>query len=164
MANSKIVAEKASVVEEIKEKFQNAKSVVLFDYRGLTVSESTELRKKLKEVGSDYKIYKNTLTKRAIDELKLDLDSALVGPNAISFGTDDLSAVKVISDFAKAHNALEMKIGIVDGKVANQDELKEYAEIPSREGLLTMLAGGMIATVKDLSICLNLYAEEKEEQ
>ena len=73
MANSKIIERKAGIVSEIKEKFENAKSVVLFDYRGLTVSEVTELRKKLREVGSDYKVYKNTMTTRALEELKISL-------------------------------------------------------------------------------------------
>ena len=161
MANSKIIERKAGIVSEIKEKFENAKSVVLFDYRGLTVSEVTELRKKLREVGSDYKVYKNTMTSRALDELKIDLNDYLTGPNAITFGSDELSIVKILSDFAKEHEKLELKAGIIDGKVAGLEEIKQYASIPSREGLLTMLAGGLMATVRDLSICLDLYSNEK---
>ena len=163
MANAKIIEQKKAVVKEIKEKFDNSKSVVLFDARGLKVSEVNELRRKLRESDSDYKVYKNTLTKRAVDETDYDLTSYLEGPTAISFSSDELAPVKVISEFAKSHEALELKAGIVEGKVANVDELKEYAKIPSREGLLTMLAGGMIATVRDLSICLDLYSKEKEE-
>ena len=163
MANAKIIEKKAEVVSEIKEKFENAKSVVLFDYRGLTVAEVTELRKALREANSDYTVYKNTLAKRAVDELNIELGEFLKGPSAISFSTDELSPVKVISEFAKKHNALELKAGIVEGKVANAAELEEYAKIPSRDGLLTMLAGGMIGTVRDLSICLDLYSKEKEE-
>ena len=161
MANSKIIERKAGIVSEIKEKFENAKSVVLFDYRGLTVSEVTELRKKLREVGSDYKVYKNTMTSRALDELKIDLNDYLTGPNAITFGSDELSIVKILSDFAKEHDKLELKAGVIDGKVAGLEEIKQYASIPSREGLLTMLAGGLMATVRDLSICLDLYSNEK---
>ena len=160
MANSKIIERKAGIVSEIKEKFENAKSVVLFDYRGLTVSEVTELRKKLREVGSDYKVYKNTMTSRALDELKIDLNDYLTGPNAITFGSDELSIVKILSDFAKDHEKLELKAGVIDGKVAGLEEIKQYASIPSREGLLTMLAGGLMATVRDLSICLDLYSNE----
>lgn len=162
MANTKIIEEKSKVVSEIKDRLQEAKSVVLFDYRGLSVAEVTELRRKLRENGSDYKIYKNTLTRRAVEESKLGLEDYLTGPNAISFGTDELSIVKVLSDFSKDHKALELKAGIIDGKVANAEELAKYASIPSREGLLTMLAGGLIGTVKDLSIALNLLAEQKE--
>ena len=162
MANAKIIEQKAGVVSEIKEKFENAKSVVMFDYRGLSVAEVTELRRKLREAGADYKVYKNTLTKRALDELNINMDEYLAGPSAISFGTDELSIVKVINDFAKEHDALELKAGIVEGKVAGLEDLKRYAAIPSRDMLLTMLAAGLMGTVRDLSICLDLYSKEKE--
>ena len=162
MANQKIIEQKASVVSEIKDRLSNAKSVVMFDYRGLSVEEVTELRRKLREVGADYKVYKNTLTKRAADLLNLDFGESLAGPSAISFGTDELSIVKIISDFAKDHNALELKTGVIEGKVASLDDLKRYASIPSRDTLLTMLAAGLMGTVRDLSICLDLYSKEKE--
>ena len=162
MANAKIIEQKAGVVSEIKERFENAKSVVAFDYRGLSVAEVTELRIKLREAGADYKVYKNTLTKRALDELNIDMGEYLAGPSAIAFGTDELSIVKVINDFAKEHEALELKAGIVEGKVAGLEDLKRYAAIPSRDTLLTMLAAGLMGTVRDLSICLDLYSKEKE--
>ena len=162
MANAKIIEQKAGVVSEIKEKFENAKSVVVFDYRGLSVAEVTDLRRKLRENGADYKVYKNTLTKRALDELNIDMAEYLAGPSAITFGTDELSIVKVLNDFAKEHEALELKAGIVEGKVANLEDLKRYASIPSRETLLTMLAAGLMGTVRDLSICLDLYSKDKE--
>ena len=163
MANAKIIEQKQLVVEEIKEKFNNAKSVVIFDPRGLKVSEVTELRRSLRESGSDYKVYKYTLAKRALVDSGLELDSYLEGPTAISFSTDELAPVKILSDFAKTHEALELKAGVVEGKVATLEDLNSYAAIPSREGLLTMLAGGLIGTVRDLSICLDLYTKEKEE-
>lgn len=163
MANAKILEQKQVVIDEIKEKFANAKSIVLFDPRGLKVSEVTELRRSLRESGSDYKVYKNTLTKRAIADSGLELDNYLEGPTAISFSSDELAPVKIISEFAKNHEALELKAGVVEGKVANVEELNSYASIPSREGLLTMLAGGLMGTVRDLSICLDLYSKEKEE-
>ena len=163
MANAKILEQKQVVIDEIKEKFANAKSIVLFDPRGLKVSEVTELRRSLRESGSDYKVYKNTLAKRAIADSGLELDNYLEGPTAISFSSDELAPVKIISEFAKNHEALELKAGVVEGKVANVEELNSYASIPSREGLLTMLAGGLMGTVRDLSICLDLYSKEKEE-
>ena len=162
MANAKIIEQKAGVVSEIKEKFENAKSVVAFDYRGLSVAEVTELRRKLRDAGADYKVYKNTLTKRALDELNINMSEYLAGPSAIAFGTDELSIVKIINDFAKEHEALELKAGIVEGKVAGLEDLKRYAAIPSRDMLLTMLAAGLMGTVRDLSICLDLYSKEKE--
>ena len=163
MANAKIIEQKAAVVSEIKEKFDNAKSIVLFDARGLKVSEVNELRRALRETDSDYKVYKNTLTRRAVEETGYDLNSYLIGPTAISFSSDELAPVKVLSDFAKKHENLKLKAGVVEGKVANVEELNSYALIPSRDGLLTMLAGGMIGVVRDLSICLDLYSKEKEE-
>lgn len=163
MANAKIIEQKATVVSEIKDRFEKASSVVLFDYRGLSVSEVTELRRKLRESGADYKVYKNTLTKRALNELNIDMNEYLEGPSAVSFGTDELTIVKVLSDFAKDHNALELKAGIVEGKVATSDDLKRYAAIPSRDMLLTQLAAGLMGTVRDLSICLDLYGKQKEE-
>lgn len=162
MANAKIIEQKATVVSEIKDRFENAKSVVMFDYRGLSVSEVTELRKKLRENGADYKVYKNTLTKRALDELNINMDEYLAGPSAVTFGTDELSIVKILNDFSKEHQALELKAGIIEGKVASLEDLKRYAAIPSRDMLLTMLAAGLMGTVRDLSICLDLYAKGKE--
>ncbi len=163
MASTKVIEQKQTVVSEIKEKFDNAKSVVLFDYRGLTVSEATELRKTLRESDSDYKVYKNTLTKRATNEKGLNLNEYLEGPTAISFSSDELAPVRILSEFAKSHEALQLKAGIVEGKIVDREELSKYAQIPSREGLLTMLAGGMIGVVRDLSICLDLYSKEKEQ-
>ena len=163
MANAKILEKKAEVVSEIKGKFENAKSVVVFDPRGLNVSEVTELRRALRDNGSDYKVYKNTLTKRAVDSLDIKLDEYLEGPSAISFSEDELAPVRVISDFAKKHDKLELKAGIVEGKVVDARELTKYAAIPSRDTLLTMLASGLMGTVRNLSICLDLYAKQKEE-
>ena len=162
MANASILAKKQEVIDEIKERIQNAHGVVLFDYRGITDSEAKELRRSLRNCGSDYKVYKNTLTKRALDELNIDMNEYLAGPSAVSFGTDELSIVKILSDFSKEHDALQLKAGIVEGKVATSDDLKRYAAIPSRDTLLTQLAAGLMGTVRDLSICLDLYAKEKE--
>lgn len=162
MANAKIIEKKALVVDEIKGKFENAKSVVVFDPRGLTVAEVTELRRALRESGSDYKVYKNTLAKRAANTLDIKLDEYLEGPSAISFSSDELAPVKIISEFAKKHDKLELKAGIVEGKVVAANELAAYAAIPSREGLLTMLAAGLMGNVRDLAICLDLYSKEKE--
>lgn len=163
MANAKILEKKAEVVSEIKDKFANAKSVVIFNPRGLTVTEVTELRRTLRDNSSDYKVYKNTLTKRAVDSLDIKLDEYLEGPSAISFSSDELAPVRVISEFAKNHDKVELKAGIVEGKVVGASELAKYAAIPSREGLLTMLAAGLMGTVRDLSICLDLYSKQKEE-
>ena len=159
MASEKILMQKQTVIDEIKERAQNAKTIVLFDYRGITDSEAKELRCKLRESNSDYKVYKNTLMARAFN----DLSEGLNGPSAFAYGEDQVAPIKTLSDFAKEHPALVLKVGIVDGEKADQAKLAEYATLPSREGLLTMLAGGMIGLVKDLSICLDLYSQQKEE-
>jgi large subunit ribosomal protein L10 len=162
MANQKIIEGKQQVVTEIAEKMKNAATYVLFEYRGLTVTETNELRRKLKESGSEYKVYKNTLTKRALDSINVNLDEHLNGPKAIAFGDDAVAPIKVLSDFAKKHKALEIKVGVVDGEIADEKMLAELASIPSREGLLTMLAGGLMGVVRDLSICLDLYSQDLE--
>ncbi len=162
MASEKILNEKKLIVKEIIDNIKNSESVILFQYQGLSVSDLSELRNKLNEIDSTVKIYKNTLLKRALDELKINMDEFLDGPNAILFGKELLEPIKIISNFAKDHDKLNIRVGIISGDVASLDEIKKYANIPSREGLLTMLAGGMIQYVKDLSISLNLYAEKLE--
>lgn len=163
MASESILKQKQLVIDEIKERVQGAKTIVLFDYRGITDSEAKELRVKLRESNSDYKVYKNTLMARAFNELNIDLNESLNGPSAFAFGEDQIAPIKVLSEFAKNHPALVLKVGIVDGEKADQAKLAEYATIPSREGLLTMLAGGMMAIPRDLAISLDLYSQQKEE-
>ena len=162
MASEKILNEKKIIVSEIIDNIKNSESVILFQYQGLTVAEMSELRNKLNEVGSNIKIYKNTLLKRALSDINVNMDEFLEGPNAVLFGKTLLEPIKVIAEFAKAHEKLSIRVGIISGDVASLETIKEYASIPSREGLLTMLAGGMIQYVKDLSISLNLYAEQLE--
>lgn len=162
MPSVKSLELKQAVISEIKDKCENAKSLVLFDYRGLTDKEIKDLRNKLRENDSEYKVYKNTLLKLAFKDLKLDFDEVLSGPTAIAFSSDDIAAVKVLSDASKKNEALVLKAGYIEKNVCDKDKLAEFAKIPSREGLYTMLAGGMIEIVKDLSIALNLYADQKE--
>ena len=162
MASAKILEEKKAVVDEIIDNIKNSESVLIFTYQGLTVSELNELRRELKKSDSEVKIYKNTLLKRAVDDLKINLEGFLEGPNAICFGKDLLEPIKVLSKFVKEHENANITVGIIDGAPADLAVIKEYASIPSRDGLLTMLAGGMIQYVKDLAIGLNLYAEQLE--
>lgn len=161
MANVKILERKQGIIDEIANKAKESASIVLVDYQGLTVGETNELRRKLRDIGSDLKIYKNTLTKRALDSLNIDLGE-LGGPKAVAFGTDAVAPIKVLSDYAKDHPALALKIGYVDGAVADEAMLKSLSQIPSREGLLTMLAGGLMQTVKEFAIALDLHAQNLE--
>lgn len=163
MASEKILKQKQTVIDEIKSRVNEANTIVLFDYRGLTDSEAKELRRKLRETNSDYKVYKNTLMARAFNDLNINLNDSLNGPSAFAYGEDQVAPIKILTDFAKNHPALNLKVGIIDGEIADKAKLGEYASLPSRDGLLTMLAGGMIGLVKDLSICLDLYANQKEE-
>ena len=163
MANEKILAKKQEVIDEIKSKVQDSATIVLFDYRGITDNTAKELRRALREAGADYKVYKNTLMARALNDLKIDINANLVGPSALAYGTDQIAPIKVLSEFAKKNDAIILKVGIVDGEISDQEKLAQLATIPSRDGLLTMLAGGMIGIARDLSICLDLYAKQKEE-
>ena len=164
MANQAIIAKKEEVVNEIAERVKNANSIVLFDYRGLTDAEIVELRRKLREENSSYKVYKNTLTKRAFDKLSIKLDDCLEGPSAIATSDDEIAAIKVLAEFAKTHPALELKGGYVDGKEASLEELNKLATIPSRDGLLTMFAAGLMEHVKNVAICLDLHRQNLAEE
>ena len=164
MANPKILEKKQQVIDEIKEKIENSHGVVLFDYRGLLDSEIKELKRALREAGSEYKVYKNTLMHRALSDLNINVDEYLNGPSALAYSTDQIAPIKVLSNFMKNHKAVTLKVGLVDNQVTSSEELEKLATIPSREGLLTMLAGGMLAIPKDLAICLDLYSKQLEEK
>ena len=164
MASAKNLEMKKDIVSEIENSINNSESVILFQYQGLTVSDLKDLRQQLKGTDATVKVYKNTLLKRALDELNYDFDGFLEGPNAILFGKNLLEPIKVLADFAKDHDKLEIRVGIINGSVADLATINEYAAIPSREGLLTMLAAGMMEHVRNLSIALNLYAEQKENE
>lgn len=162
MASSKVLDTKKAIVSEILDKVKSSESVILFEYQGLTVSEVSELRKKLRDASGEVRVYKNTLVKRALDELNIDITDFLEGPNAIMFGKNLLEPIKVISEFQKDHDKMNIRIGIINGERAELSVINEYATIPSYEGLLTMLAAGMMEHVRNLSIGLNLYAEKLE--
>ncbi|ANB55689.1 50S ribosomal protein L10 [Anoxybacillus sp. B7M1] len=157
---------KKQVVAEIAEKFRASKSTIIVDYRGLNVAEVTELRKQLREAGIEFKVYKNTLTRRALAEVGLEgLDEVLTGPNAIAFSNEDVVApAKLLNDFAKAHEALEIKAGIIEGNVATVEEVKALANLPSREGLLSMLLSVLQAPIRNFALVTKAVAEKKEEQ
>lgn len=162
MANVKIIEKKQEIVNEIKEKISDASSILLFEYRGLSVIEMMELRRKLKESDTDLKVYKNTLANRAFNDNNYDMKDELKGPKAIAFGTDAIAPIKVIYEFSKKHPALVIRAGIIDGKITEIDTLEKLASVPSRQELLTMLATGLMATVKDFAICLDLYSQNLE--
>jgi|SRR5690554_5211473 large subunit ribosomal protein L10 len=171
------IDEKKQIVEEIKNKFQEAQSAVLVDYRGLNVEEVTELRAKFRTEGIDYKVYKNTMMRFAVKEAGLeDLLEHLVGPTAVAFGMEEpVGAAKIINEFSKKHKNLEIKAGMVDGKVINIEEVKNLANLPSREELVAKVLGGLNGpivgfanvlqgNIRGLAIALNAIREQKEAQ
>jgi len=162
MANPMILKAKQETIEEIANNVKESSSFIFLDNNGLAVGEMMELRRKLRESDSELKVYKNTLVARALDTLDIDIKSELNGPKVVVFGKDMIEPIKIVSEFMKKHTNLEMKIGIVDGKVALLDELQKLATIPSREGLLTMFASGLMAIPKDFSICLDLHSKNLE--
>ncbi|GAX89332.1 50S ribosomal protein L10 [Effusibacillus lacus] len=157
--------EKAQLVQEISQKLRDSKSTIVTDYRGLTVAEVTELRKKLREAGIEYKVLKNTMTRRATAEVGLsELDQHLTGPTAIAFSYDDVVApAKILNDFAKTHKALELKAGVVEGRVVGLEEVKALAELPSREGLLSMLLSVLQAPMRNFAYAVKQVADQKEQ-
>ena len=156
---------KTENINEIKEKIQESQSIVLVDYRGLNVSELTELRKKYREAGVEYKVYKNTMTRRAISNVDLeDLGETLVGPTAVAFSKDDVIApAKVLHAFAKNHKELEIKGGVIEGKVASLDEIKELSTLPDHDGLVSMLLSVLQAPIRNLAYATKAIAEQTEE-
>lgn len=162
MASEKSLNLKKQTVNEIKDKLKNNKTFLILNYQGLSVPEVAELRRKLREVNTDFKVYKNTLMNIALTDEKIELNDYMQGPNAYLFSSDIIEPIKVVSEFAKAHPALEVRVGLIDNEVADKDLINTYATIPSMEGLLTMLAGGMMEHVRNLSIALNLYGEGLE--
>jgi large subunit ribosomal protein L10 len=163
---SSVIEQKEQIVDEIAEKFKASKSTIVVDYRGLKVAEVTELRKTLREAGVEFKVYKNSMTRRAAEAADLaDLNAALTGPNAIAFSNEDVVApAKILNDFAKKHEALELKAGVIEGNIATVEDVKALAELPSREGLLSMLLSVLQAPIRNLALAAKAVADQKEEQ
>ena len=157
---------KQPVVQAIVNDIEGAQSIVLVDYRGLTVAEDTALRKQLREAGVVYKVCKNTMMKRAFEGTDFaQLDEYLDGPNAIAISKDDATApARILAKFAKDAKALELKAGVVEGQKYDAAALAELAKIPSREELLSRLLGSMQSPITNLARVLNQIAEKVEQQ
>lgn len=153
---------KEAKVQEIREKLEKAQSVVLASYQGLNVEEDTQLRKQLREAGVEYKVYKNTLVTLAAKELGMDgIVEYLEGPVSLAIGYEDATApARILNDFSKEHKKLELKAGLVEGKVFGEAEIKELATIPSKEVLIAKLLGSLKAPVSNFVYLLNAIAEK----
>lgn len=164
MPSAKVLAEKQQTVSEVVEKLKGSACTVLADYRGLSVSQVTELRKQLRDAGIEFHVIKNTLTRLATAEAELtELDEHLKGPTAIAFSTGDVVApAKILSQFAKKNEHLKVKAGVVEGKVVGIEDIKALADLPSREGLLSMLLSVLQAPVRNFALAVKAVADQQE--
>ena len=153
---------KQPIVDEISGVIKDAQSVVVVDYRGLTVSEDTQLRKQLREAGVSYKVYKNTLVSRAVEGTEFEsLRDVLEGPSAFAVSTDDATApARILAKFAKTAPALEIKAGVVEGTYYDAEGMKAIASVPSRDELLSKLLGSLQSPITNLARVLNQIAEK----
>ena len=166
MANQKIIELKIQEVKKIAEKMSSAKSVVIAEYRGLTVGKTEELRKQLREEGCELLVIKNNISRRAAESVGYsDLTSDLKGPNGVVFAFEEsVSAAKVLYNFAKKNPKLKIKSGFVDGDYYGQAQIKEIAVLPSKDMLLAMLASQLYAPLRDLSVGLDLLTKKESEE
>ncbi|WP_274365235.1 50S ribosomal protein L10 [Paenibacillus thermotolerans] len=165
MPNAKVLAEKQQLVTDVASKLRESATTVVADYRGLTVAQVTELRKQLREAGVEFRVIKNTLTRRATAEVGLtELDAHLTGPSVIAFSADAVAPAKILNDFAKKNEHLKVKAGVVEGKVVDAAQIKALAELPSREGLLSMLLSVLQAPVRNFALAVKAVGEKQEAQ
>ena len=153
---------KQPIVQAIAEEIKDAQSVVLVDYRGITVAQDTELRKQLREAGIIYKVYKNTMMKRAFEGTECEaLENCLEGPSAIAISKDDATApARILCKFAKDAPALELKGGVVEGTAYDVAGLTELSKIPSREELLSKLLGSLQSPIANFARVIKQIAEQ----
>ncbi|MDE6047083.1 MAG: 50S ribosomal protein L10 [Anaeroplasmataceae bacterium] len=159
-----ILLQKQKEVAEVSEKMKSSASVVAFKYQGLTVEAFQNLRKSMRELGCEISVIKNNISRRAAKECGYDLDDALVGPIALAFSKDDVVAPsKVLFKVAGENDKIQIVKGVVDGDVYSFDQLKTLSQLPSYETLLTQLAAGMLGTLSQLAIGLNMLVEKGQE-
>lgn len=162
MPNAKVLEEKQQLVNEVVAKLKDSSCTVVADYRGLTVAQVTQLRKTLREAGIEFQVLKNTLVRRATADAELtDLDAVLTGPTAIAFGKDVVAPAKILSDFAKKNDKLQIKGGVVEGRVVDTAQIKALADLPSREGLLSMLLSVLQAPMRNFALAVKAVSEKE---
>ncbi len=163
MANASILQMKEQHVKEIVERLNKAQSVVMFDYRRLTVSEVTALRVEMRKAGVEYLVLKNSMVERACEELNIDssVKEMLKGPSAFAFGYDDAVApAKILKDFIKKTKKCAIKGGIVDGIITDAAGIDALADLPPREVLIARLLGSMMSPISGLAIALDQLAKK----
>lgn len=159
--NQEILKAKEAIVDEVVENIKNSQSVMIVEYRGLTVDETINVRRALREVGASMRVYKNSLVERAAEKLgHEDLKSMLQGPNAVVFSKDVIAGPKVVAKFAKKYENLVIKGGLAEGKVLNESEMKSVAALPGREGLISMLLSCLQAPVRQFACAVKAVADK----
>lgn len=158
------IAKKAELVDIVAEKMKAAASIVVVDARGLTVEQDTVLRRNLRNEGIEYKVIKNGILRRAAEKAGLEgINDIFVGPTAVAFSNEDVVApAKIIFDFAKTADTLEIKGGAIEGAVASVEDVKALATLPNREGLLSMLLSVLQAPVRNVALAVKAVADSKE--
>lgn len=166
MASEKIIKAKEEEVKKLAEKMKNASLVLLTDYRGINVADDTALRKSVREIGAEYTVIKNNITRRALKECGIEsLDEALEGPTAVIIAQEEyLPALKAIYKFAKENEYYVIKGGVLEGNVSSVEELTTLAQLPSREELIAKLAGCLLANVSKLAATLDAVRVKKESE
>jgi large subunit ribosomal protein L10 len=163
MANAKIIETKQQEVDVITTKLRESNCTVIADYRGLNVAQVTQLRKSLRDAGIEFQVLKNSLVSRAAANAQLsELDAILTGPTAVAFGKDVVAPAKIISDFAKKNDALKVKGAVVEGRFIDAAQVKALADLPSRDGLLSMLLSVLQAPVRNFALAVKAVAEKNE--
>ena len=162
----KAIEKKIDEVKSLSEKFKKARSIIAYDYQGLTVSDLTNLRKDLHKENCEISILKNNISKRASEELGYkDLAKELVGPKALAISyEDEIIAAKTLSEFSKQNDKIKLTAGVVAGQVINKEMITKLANIPPRDQLLTMLAVGLISPIRNITIGLNMLKEKQEKE
>ena len=159
-----ILLQKQNEVAELTERIKNSAAVIAFKYQGLTVEAFQQLRRDMRQNGCEVEVIKNNISRRAARECGYNLDDAFVGPVAIVFSKDDVVApAKVLFKAAETNKVIQVVKGVVDGDVYSFDQLETLATLPSYETLLTQLAAGMLGTVRQLAIGLNMLVEQGQE-
>ena len=165
MASEKILNQKKEEVTKLANKIKEAKLVLLTDYRGINVENVTELRAELRKSNTEYTVIKNNITKRALAEAGIEgLEDKLVGPTAVIMSNEDyLEPSKAIYEFTKNNDYYKIKGGVIEGKVMTAEEIITLAKLPSKETLLSMLAGALLANIQKFAVALDQVRIQKEE-
>lgn len=166
MASEVILKQKQEEVKKLAEKMQKSSLILLTDYRGINVTDDTELRKNIRKANGNYAVIKNNITKRALAECNIEgLDEFLEGPTAVITAEETyLDSLKAVYEYAKNNEFYQIKAGVIDGKVVSKEELITLAQLPSREVLIAKLAGCLLANISKLAVALDQVAKQKETQ